>query len=188
MNRRATKSTLVALAALVAGSAIMVLLTAASLSTTLRQNQPAQFSTRTITAAHAITVSHKKKKQHGKKKPSSHPLLPSDFGNVPVGRYEAAYSIDVPGFEDTGWVNDKAYVLSDSEASAFTQGLDLFSTEYNHECASEGSSLGVSGWSCSETYQPWNGSSFGFSFTASGSNTGGIAFSETIALRYTKIG
>ncbi len=57
--------------------------------------------------------------------------------------------------------------------------ISTYDTQYGQQCNSEESWLGIGNWSCSETYQSWNGTSLGFTFSASGT---------TIAVRYTKVG
>jgi hypothetical protein len=138
-----------------------------------------------VAGAHVIQVGHKKKKHH--KKPHSKPLLGANFGNVPLGTYQAAYDVTYTGFSG-GWVDAGQYTLSSAAVADFKAGISTYNCEYGSRCDSEGTALGISGWSCSETCQSWNGTSFGFSFSASGPTSAGASFTETVAIRYTKIG
>ncbi|MGA8207707.1 MAG: hypothetical protein WB867_06755 [Candidatus Dormiibacterota bacterium] len=176
------KSTLLALLTVLVASALTLSASAASISCPKMGTQTAS---RGVASAHVVQVGHKKKKKH-KKKHHTTPLLGSDFGSVPLGKYQAAYDLSYTGFS-SGWVNTAQYTLSSSLAAAFKAGINSYNTNYSQECDKEGTSLGISNWSCSLTYQTWNGTSFGFTFSASGTTPTGATYSSTIAVRYTKI-
>jgi hypothetical protein len=183
MKEGLVKSTLLALLTVLVASALALTASAATISC---PKFGAQTSSRAVVSGHVIQVGHKKKKKKHHKKPHSTPLLGANFGNVPLGKYQAAYDLSYTGFS-SGWKNTGVYTLSSSLAAVFKEGISSYDTQYSQECDKEGTQLGIGNWSCSETYQSWNGTSFGFTFTAAGTTPDGASFSSTIAVRYTKI-
>jgi hypothetical protein len=181
MKEGLVKSTLLALVTVLVASTLALTASAATISC---PKLGAQTASRSVASGHVIQVGHKKKKK--KKKHHSAPLLGSDFGKVPLGKYQAAYDLSYTGFS-SGWENTGVYTLSSSLAAAFKEGISTYDTQYSQECDKEGTQLGISNWSCSETYQSWNGTSFGFTFSATGTTAAGASFSSTVAVRYTKI-
>jgi|GEM_PF-6468459 len=180
MKEGLVKSALLALLTVLVASALALTASAASISC---PKLGAQTASRAVGSGHVIQVGHKKKKKHHKKPQ----LLGANFGNVPLGKYQAAYDLSYTGFS-SGWKDTGVYTLSSSLASAFKEGINNYSTQYGQECAQEGTSLGISNFSCSETFQSWNGTSFGFTFSSSGTTPSGATFSSTVAVRYTRIG
>jgi hypothetical protein len=177
------KSTLLALLTVVIASSLAVTASAATLSC---PKLGAQTSSRGLASAHVIQVGHKKKKKKHHKKSHSSPLLGANFGNVPLGTYQAAYDLSYTGFS-SGWVNTTTYTLTKSLVAVFKEGISNYDTEYGQECDKEGTQLGISNWSCNLTYQTWNGTSFGFTYSSSGTTPAGATFSSSVAVRYTKI-
>lgn len=186
------KAGLFAALMLLIGGIVGLTASAASVSVGLASARSVQTSSRATATAHVIGVSkkkkHKKHKKHHKKTNStSTPILGSDFGDVALGTYQAAYDIDIPGLENTGWVDSGQYTLSSAAVAEFKLGLNTFNSEYGARCASEGTAMHITNWNCTESYQSWNGTSFGFSFSATGTDAAGTTFTETISIRYTKI-
>jgi hypothetical protein len=181
MKEGLVKSTLLALVTVLVASTLALTASAATISC---PKLGAQTASRSVASGHVIQVGHKKKKK--KKKHHSAPLLGSDFGKVPLGKYQAAYDLSYTGFS-SGWVNTTTYTLTSSLVAAFKAGISAYDTEYGQECDKEGTQLGISNWSCSLTYQTWNGTSFGFTYSATGTTAAGASFSSTVAVRYTKI-
>jgi hypothetical protein len=134
-------------------------------------------------AVHAIQLGHKKKKEHKKHKAGLG--LSSAYGSVPAGTYQASYRLSYPSSGDsTAWENGGApMTLSVAAKNAFNDGLTQFNKQYSTECASEGAALHLT-LSCRVSYQAWNGTYFGITFT--GATSGGVY--DTMALRYTKVG
>jgi hypothetical protein len=167
---------------------MVVALALAGVFATVAPGSPGGSRVAAVAVSHNLPISakvrtvgkHKKKK--AKKKKSS---LPSVYGNVPSGTYQVAYQISIPGIENSGWVNVNTQVLSPVDAADFALALKTFNRTYANECASEGSQLSAT-ITCSESYQTWSGTSFGFSFSAHGTGTDGTSFTETIQVRYTK--
>jgi hypothetical protein len=169
---------------LVTGLIWGALVLTASAATSSCPQPGAGAASRAAVRGQVIQAGHKKRKHH--KKSHATPLLGASFGNVPLGKYQAAYDLSYTGFS-SGWKDTGVYTLSSSLATAFKVGISNYDTQYGQECAQEGTQLGIGNWSCSETYQSWNDTSFGFTFTASGTTPAGTSFSSTIAVRYTKI-